>query len=224
MEFLKLLGIKILVLCGNALEYCRVVWRYYGNKGFRRCDRTLLRQYWFRNPFRICRQYLEKIGFEDPYLYGETPLTSLEYISQVCELNSKDVVFELGCGRGRSSFWLHYFVGCQVVGIEIVPTFVEIAEKVQKKLAINHMEFRCADILDSDLAGATVLYLYGTSYDEQFILRFIDMLAKLPKGTKIITVSYSLNEYSSRPLFKVKECFPVKFTWGEADVYLHVRI
>ncbi len=41
----------------------------------------------------------------------------MDVIARECGIQKEDVVFELGCGRGRTCFWLNTFIGCKVVGI-----------------------------------------------------------------------------------------------------------
>ncbi len=227
MEFLKLLWLKLVVMQCNAVEYAKVVWCYYGNMNFRRWDLALQRSYFLQNPYRICHNYLKSIGAENPYLYGETPLTSLEVIAKECDLKPEDVIFELGCGRGRGCFWLHAFYGSRVVGIEIVPAFVEKALQIKDRFGVKGVEFFQGDISEANYDSATVLYLYGTCFEDEFIKKLIATFNKLPKGTKFITVSYALTEYftnQSKPHFKVIKVFPVEFTWGTADVYLQEKI
>lgn len=222
MEFFKLLWLNLVVSVKNAVEYGRVVRRYYSSPTFRKADLSLLSRYLFKNPYRISKRFLSEHGADDIYAYGETPLTSMERIARECGIQPTDCVFELGCGRGRTCFWLHTFLGCRSVGIEFIPQFIECAEAVRKKYGLVDMEFRLEDMLKSDLSGATVVYLYGTSYDEAFIFALIEKFEKLPKGTRLITVSYSLEEFGS-DAFILQRCFPVSFTWGIGDVYLQVR-
>src|SRR6266849_410523 len=74
--------------------------------------------YRFHNPFRICKKHQERKGEKCINAYGETPLPLLAKIAQECALNADDVLFELGCGRGRGALFLSHFAGCHVVGID----------------------------------------------------------------------------------------------------------
>ena len=142
-----------------------------------------------------------KRGDKDIYTYGETPLTTLETIAKECRLTGKaDVVFELGCGRARTCFWLHEFVECHVVGVEQIPEFVTRANHVAVKFGVQGVEFRNEDMLQTDLTGATVLYLYGTCLEKTFIEKLIKKFEKLPSGTKIITISFALEEFAHKPV------------------------
>ncbi|MGH7250074.1 MAG: methyltransferase domain-containing protein, partial [Minisyncoccia bacterium] len=142
-------------------------------------------------------------------------------IVRQCEISSKDIVYELGCGRGRCCFWLNCLLKCKVVGIEYIPAFIEKANHVKTELHFDNIEFRLGDILDADYSGATVLYLYGTCYDAPFLKKLLKKLNMLPSGTKIITVSYHLTDYSAD--YEVMKRFPAEFTWGTGDVYLQIK-
>ena len=222
-EYLELSVTHFKVKIFNFIEYLYVIFKYYSNFSFFKADLYLLHFYLFKSPFSISKNYLTLIGDKNLYTYGETPLTTLDYIARKCRLSSKDTVFELGCGRGRTCIWLNLFIGCSVVGIDFVPGFIGRANQVKDRFHLSGVHFREEDILQSDLSGATVIYLYGTCYSSSFIKTLIGHFAELPQGAKFITVSYSLSEYTSLPLFEVIECFPAKFTWGEADVYLQIK-
>lgn len=221
-EYLELLWINLTVKKRDFFEFIKVVFHYYHNRDFMKIDRSLVLAYLFNTPYKISKDFLINKGEEDIYAYGETPLTTLDYISKECRLTSKDTIFELGCGRGRTSFWLRSFLGCKVVGIEYIPEFVEIAQEIKKKYQVSKIDFRCEDILESDFQGGTVFYLYGTSFEDPFIERLVNKFKMMPSGTKIITISYPLCE-SEISDFEIMKCFPAEFTWGTADVYLQIK-
>ncbi len=221
-EFFVLLGINLVVFFRNLIEFIKVAFRYYGCIPFLKADIALRLMYLFHNPYSISKRFLIKKGEKDIYAYGETPLTTLELISRECGIGPTDCVYELGAGRGRGCFWLRSFIGCSVVGIEFVPEFVERAQRIAKKLGLQRIEFRLADFLQCDLQGASVCYLYGTCLEDQAIDVLIEKFAKLPPGTKIITVSYPLSDYTEKPSFEIMKHFTAPFTWGKADVYMQV--
>ncbi len=205
-------------------EYCVVVWRYYGNRSFRRADWRLIRTWFLRNPYTVARPYLQSIGSEDVYAYGETSLLALASLVKRCGITADDKVYELGCGRGRSCFWLHCVVGCRVVGIDFVPTFIRVAEYVRAASGLEGIEFRADDITQVDYSSATVVYLYGTGFDRGTLTHLAEAFERLPKGAKVITVSYSMNDYCPRQLYEIEEIFPLRFTWGEAQVFLQRKV
>lgn len=204
-------------------DFLKVTGRFYRRFDYAKVDGSLLLTYLFDNPFTISKRFLMKRGAKDVYAYGETPLTTMEHIASACRLKPSDTIFELGCGRGRTCFWMREFIGCDVVGIEYIPEFVERANRIVHKLRLDRIDFRNEDLLEADFSGATVFYLYGTCYEDDFIKQLIEKFKHSPSGTKIISVSYPLTDYTDEPLFEVMKRFPAQFTWGEADVYLNVR-
>lgn len=222
-EFFSLLWLNFVVLIRNTIEFFKVAARYYlSSYSFLKADLALRLMYLFHNPYKISKRFLMKKGAEDVYAYGETPLTSLEIIAKESGLNAKDCVYELGCGRGRTCFWMRSFIGCSVVGLEYIPEFVERANIIKNRLAISNLEFRLADMTTANFQGATVCYLYGSCLNEKTIKKLTDHFSKLPKGTKIITVSYPLSDYTDKKSFEVMKRFTVPYTWGEADVFLQI--
>ncbi len=221
-EFFELFFLSLVVKMRLFIAYLQVVFRYYGNASFRKADLALLLRYLFRNPYKISKQFLLKAGEEDPYTYGETPLTTLDAIVKECGLTPQDTLFELGCGRGRGCFWLSCYFGCRAVGIEYIQEFVANAQAVKETRRIGNVEFRCEDILEADYRGATVLYLYGTCFDEPFLKKLLKRFSDLPEGTKVITVSYPLTDYVQKGYELLKQ-FEAPFTWGVATVYLQQK-
>lgn len=222
-ELAELVWLNAKSECVDFAEYMRVLYRYYWRMPFVKIDAYLVTSYLCYNPFDISKRFLLKRGDNEIYAYGETPLTTLESIANECRLTKADIVFELGCGRGRTCFWLRYFTGCHVVGVEQIPEFITRANHIVNKFHVEGVEFRQEDMLKTDLTGASVIYLYGTCLDKLFIEKMIKKFEKLPAGTKIITISFPLQEYSDKLLFETMKRFPVKFNWGSTDAYLQIK-
>lgn len=221
-EILKLFALRFKVSFKNLIENTRVFFRYWRNPRFMTADFGLFLTYLFNNPFTISKRFLVEKGESDLYQYGETPLTTLEKIMQKCGVTSKDTVYEFGSGRGRTSFWLSQYLGCKTIGIEQVPAFVERANKLVERRGMKNISFKQEDFCKAAYEGATVVYLYGTCLNEEEITKLSERLSRLPSGTKIITVSFPLTDYDQTHSFEVMKRFRLPFTWGDADVFLHI--
>jgi SAM-dependent methyltransferase len=221
-EFFQLFWLNFKVGIHNMIEFFKVIYRYYPHLSFLKIDTSLLFSYLFHHPFRVSKQFLRSRGELDIYTYGETPLTTLEEIAKTCQISSQDTLFELGCGRGRSCFWLNQFIGCRVVGVDYVPMFIQRANRIKERFHLQEVEFRLEDLFTTDLTGATVIYLYGTCLEDHLIKQLINRFRHLPAGTKIITVSYSLLDYAPTAPFHLVKTFSATFTWGVTDVYLQI--
>lgn len=142
---------------------------------------------------------------------------AMERIALECSITKVDNVYELGCGRGRCCFWLYSFIECSVVGIDHNPHFISRAEAVGKRFAVD-IEFCCKNFLSVDYSEASVVYLYGISLDMPTILHLVERLKQLPRGARVVTVSYSLSDIDAS--FLLIKRFEAPFTWGEAEVYI----
>jgi SAM-dependent methyltransferase len=219
-EFVELLFLSVWIRLYRLYDWLRTVFFYYGNAKFRKVDRLMLAAYLFDNPYTLSRRYLQARGEVDVYAYGETPLVTMDKIARRCQLTPSDTLFELGCGRGRTCFWLRCWIGCQVVGIEYIPAFVWKAQVIAARAGVDGIEFRCEDYLTSDLSAATAIYLYASNQDDADIERLVARLTCLKPGTKVITVSFALSDYDSR--FRVIDRFEADFIWGNATVFIQV--
>jgi len=204
-------------------EFLRTIKNFYPRWAFMRADLYLLSSYFCHSPYTISKKYLMKKGSDNPYAYGETPLTTLQQVVKTCGITKIDRVIELGCGRGRTCFWLNQYLGCDVVGIDFIPEFIGKAKAVEQELGLVGIEFRCEDYLDSDLSGATVIYLFGTTLSDDEVAELAEKLSQLPMGTKVITVSYPLTDYPKGDAFELMKIFEGSFPWGEGEIYLQIR-
>ncbi len=223
-EFRELLWINLKVKTKNLRDYLHVIYRYYRDVSFLKTDLLLLSTYITKSPFAISRQYLQEQGETEVYTYGETPLGTLDKILQQTGISKTDHYLEAGCGRGRGCFWVNHAYGIPATGIDVVPTFIQKANWVKGVSNRHEVTFLEQDMLEADYSKATVIYLYGICFDTPFIQSFVDRMEEMPSGTKIITVSYPLSDYTKKPLFEVMRVFPAKFTWGKADVYVQYRL
>ncbi len=221
-HFFKLLWIRFKTQQFFIAEYWKSVSRYYRKFSFAKADFLLIFGYMFKSPYKVSRDFLKSKKEDNIYAYGETPLTTLEAICKECKVAQGDTIFELGCGRGRTCFWLNQWLGCKVVGIEFVPEFVEIADIIKKSCDLENIELRCEDFTESSLEGASVVYLFGTCLKDEDIEKLSANIARLPSGTKVISVSYPLTEYEPSNSLKIVRRFPGRFAWGEADVYYQI--
>jgi SAM-dependent methyltransferase len=223
-SFLTLFELRCVSSMRRAIEECRVIKRYYPFNSFWKIDLALKGQYLWQNAFRVSKQHQRRREAQDLYVYGDTPLTTLEKIVAEAAITAADTFFDLGCGSARTSFWLQHFVGCHVVGIDWAPTFIRRAQRVQQRLKLEGLTFCEEDMLKVDYRKATAVYLYGTCLDDETIVQLIEQLRLLPEGAKVISVSYPLTDYAqAEGLFEVEKSFLAPFGWGEAEVFIQRR-
>jgi hypothetical protein len=177
--------------------------RYYRSPKFALIDLAFGLVALFINPYRMCRKFLARKRCANIHAYGETPFTTYERIVKECGIGPDDVWMELGAGRGKGCFWLAHFVGCRVIGVEWIPTFVSVAKAIQRLFGLKNVRFEQSDMEQIDLSQATVIYLYG--HHPQL---------KISKGTRVISISEPLSGLT------VIKTFWVRYPWGRTTAYL----
>ncbi len=221
MQFIKLILANLRLSALRILQQLLIIPLYLKHPLFR-CDLQYFFHYWNLNPYRVCKKHFEKSSQND-VLYGDTWPFSVPHFIRFLPIKSNDVLFEVGSGIGRISFWFQIISGCEVVAIEKVPFFNQVARKIQKHLNLKKVQFLEQDFLEVDYSRASVIYFYGSSFPDEIIYQLIDRWACLKPGTRIISTSFALNEYCSESIFHVLKTFSVSYPWGTCQVFLQVK-
>ncbi len=224
-DFFSLFGLFFYMKARMFYELGGLILHYYTKISFVKAHFLFMFTYLFLNPYRISRRFLQRHGAENIYAYGETSMQTMQQLVDECQIKEEDVFYELGCGRGLGLFWLDDFVKCKkIVGIEIIPIFVEIGQRLVQLLKRDRIRFLEADILEMDYSQATVLYFYCTGFEEDFLHQLVKVFETLPEGAKVITVSESLMDYGVKRLFVLEKTLICQFPWGKGNVYLHRKV
>lgn len=202
-DFFELFYLHFAVKGYEWLQQRRVRRMFYQDLSYKALDQALLKG---PNPYRI----------KEAFPYGETPLCSLKQIADRFGLQKSDKVVDLGCGRGRGVFFLSHVYGCEVRGIDQIRTFIQRAESLSQEHQALKTSFSCLDMRKFDFSQATFVFFYGTTFSQEFVEELKQALRALPKGSKIVTVSYPLEG------FQQVDQMSVSFPWGIGDVYLHL--
>jgi len=73
-------------------------------------------------------------------------LESTKRLIDLCQIKPGDYVLDVGCGVGATPVYLASQISCQVMGVDILPSMVERAQKMADKQGVNHLAaFRVAD-------------------------------------------------------------------------------
>ena len=181
-------------------------------------------QYPIRSPNQISRRYMRGHGNNTSLVFGETPLTALEKICRQAKIPPGKVIFDVGCGCGRSTFFLHKFNRAhRTIGIDIIPQFIHKAETIRKWTRLDYMVFLKADIRKIDYQDADIIYLYGTCFSPELISDLVALWeVSLKDDTMIITTSKSLCSFSEQNRIQLQEQCELDYIWGICPVFFHV--
>jgi len=185
---------------------------YYTSARLLVADFFIFTLYFLRSPYQVLK------GQSDFNPYGETPYSTLDKIAKECQILSGDLVYDLGCGRGKTLFWLESHVGCRGVGVDNQPRFIRWAKRSASLFGFSRVQFIQEDFSKVDLRKASVIYLYGTAFPDEVIEALIENFKRASSEVKIITVTYPLSDFS--PHFKTTHQFEGKFSWGKTPIYI----
>lgn len=127
--------------------------------------------------------------------YVPTPEAVVNRMLQIANVNSNDVVYDLGSGDGRIPIAaVRQFNAKRAVGVDINPVRVQEAnQNAQQANVTDRVEFRQQDLFETDLRNATVVTLYLLP-DVNLRLR-PKLLSELRPGTRIVSHAFDMGDW-----------------------------
>jgi predicted RNA methylase len=123
-----------------------------------------------------------------------TPSTVIEDMLQLAQVNANDTVYDLGSGDGRVVIMAAQNRGARGVGIEIVPSLVDISRKVaQEANLLDRVTFVEGDLYEVDASNATVVTLYLSA---SVNARLEPKLRALRPGTRIVSRQFPIGTWA----------------------------
>jgi cyclopropane fatty-acyl-phospholipid synthase-like methyltransferase len=131
-----------------------------------------------------------------------TPPHVIEVLLQLAELTPADVVYDLGCGDGRILIAAAKQYGVRGVGIDIDVDRVHAARQQAMLAGVDHLvQFRHADLYDSDFREATVVILYLLPH---LNLKLLPALrSQLQPGNRILSHDFDLGDWQPDAVVRV---------------------
>lgn len=93
--------------------------------------------------------------------YVATPHEVVDRMLRVAKIQPLDVVYDLGCGDGRMVIAAAKKYGVRGVGVDLDPKRIREARENAKRAGVEKLvEFRVADMFETDVSEADVVLLY----------------------------------------------------------------
>jgi len=147
-------------------------------------------------PFPAVAQNAEKPqGSRAPDIhYVPTPPEVVDEMLRMAKVKKEDIVYDLGSGDGRIVIAAAKQYGARGVGIDIDPERIREAKENARREGVEHLvEFREADLFESNFSRATVVTLYLL---ERLNLRLRPKLWKeLKPGTRIVSHQFGMGDW-----------------------------
>lgn len=85
-----------------------------------------------------------------------------EVLAKLASISKNDRVLDAGCGYGGSAIWLAKNIGCEVVGVTVVPYQVREAEKFAKKYDLSDkVSFKTEDYAHTSFPSNSFTVVWG---------------------------------------------------------------
>lgn len=162
---------------------------------------------------------VDSIDADVPYV--PTPRPVVDRMLEMAEVDSNDVVYDLGSGDGRIVIRAAETYGSRGVGIEIDPERVEEARKNAREAGVQDLvEFRQKDLFTSDISEATVVTLYLLP-NVNLELRPM-LFEQLRPGTPVVSHGFDMGEWEPEATDTVNANTVYRWTIPE-EVPAHLR-
>ena len=131
---------------------------------------------------------------EPDVIFVPTPQEVVDAMLKLAEVHKGDVVYDLGCGDGRTVVTAAKTYGVRAVGIDINPERIaEAKENVQKNGVGKLVTLRNEDLFEADIKDASVVTLYLlTSLNIKLRPK---LWRDLKPGTRIVSHSFDMGDW-----------------------------
>ncbi|OPY61226.1 MAG: N5-glutamine S-adenosyl-L-methionine-dependent methyltransferase [Syntrophorhabdaceae bacterium PtaU1.Bin034] len=126
--------------------------------------------------------------------YEPTSYGIAEAMLSMAEVNSKDLVYDLGCGDGRILVMAAKERGARGVGVDLDPERVAEAKKNAKAAGVSRLvRFYEQNLFDTDISQATAVMLY--LWPEVNLRLRPKLLSDLRPGTRVVSHSHTMKDW-----------------------------
>ena len=127
-------------------------------------------------------------------IFVPTPQEVVEDMLRLANVKAGDVLYDLGSGDGRIAITAAKMYGVRAVGIDIDPARIREANENAKKAGVEKLvQFRQADLFQSDFRDATIVTLYLLP-DLNVKLR-PKLWAELKPGSRVVSHQFDMGDW-----------------------------
>lgn len=134
---------------------------------------------------------------QDSIIYGAAEYYSVRRLIRTLQPSGSDVIFDLGCGKGRVICEFARRQVKSVVGVELNETHCGIARRNAGRLRgrKSPLEIRCEDAATTDLSQCTILFMANPFGPDTIREVLNNLQASLQKNPRKLTVVYYTPNY-----------------------------
>jgi hypothetical protein len=130
-----------------------------------------------------------------PYL--ETPISVVEKMLKMAELDKDDILYDIGSGDGRIVIAAASKYGVRGVGLELDPQLIQKSRANAKAAGLeNLVTFRLEDATKANLSEATAVTMYLLIESNELMRPHLER--QLNIGTPVLTHNYAIERWENK--------------------------
>jgi SAM-dependent methyltransferase len=148
-----------------------------------------------------------------------TPMEVVEKMLEVAEVDSNDIVYDIGCGDGRIVVMAAEKYGAHGVGIDIDPQRIEESKENAAQAGVEHLvKFYLEDAMKMNFSEATVVTLYLLPESNEMLRPKLEK--ELSPGVFVVTHNYRIPGWDEKEI----NAFYINDEWEkEHSIFLYKR-
>jgi SAM-dependent methyltransferase len=133
--------------------------------------------------------------------YVPTPQVVVDRMIQLGNVDAKDVVYDLGCGDGRLVITAAQ-KGARAMGVDLNPARIAEANANAKKAGVtNRVQFKVANLFETDVSPASVVTLYLLPEVNMKIRP--QLWKQLKVGTRVVSHAFDMGDWAPEQTVRV---------------------
>ena len=126
-------------------------------------------------------------------IWVPTQPPTIERMLRMAQVTARDTVVDLGSGDGRIAIAAVKDFGAKAFGFEYNPDMVEYSKREAEKAGVaGKLEFRKADIFETDFTYATVITMYLLPH---LNVKLRPILLNMKPGTRVVSHQFDMAEW-----------------------------
>ncbi|RJS84589.1 methyltransferase domain-containing protein [Candidatus Bathyarchaeota archaeon] len=156
--------------------------------------------------------------FISPYV--ASPIPVIKRMLTLAELKPNEILYDLGCGDGRTLIIAAQEFGARAVGVELREDLArQAANKVRELGLEDRVKVIYGDLFKVDISPADVVFLYLTTSANEKVRPKLE--AELKKGARVVSHDYEIIKWKA---LKVERfCENPKLGYPSHTLYLYKR-
>jgi hypothetical protein len=129
--------------------------------------------------------------------YVATPMSVVEKMLEMAELDKDDILYDIGSGDGRIVITAAKKYGVHAVGIELDPGLIKKSEAKAKAAGVlNLVEFRMEDATKANISEATAVTMYLLTESNEMMRPHLER--QLNIATPVLTHNYPIERWENK--------------------------